>query len=425
MKKKRYLFGIIATLLFLTIMTCVFFLSWRISKLSYMYFSVVGSSAQDCAALLSDSIDISKDRFEEIKKMSYLESTKTPEHISMQALINSKDLSIDVKNIYIMSPLEHNEVKYYVPKDKVDFYKVPENTPLDLVYVLDVLPGKYSRKEIIDYKDDMNRYSFQDDGTKDNIVLQKQTYEYSIDEWGTTITGYSPFYATNGEYLGLLGLDLTPDVYIDFNDKAVASIFFVFLFSIGFLLLEMIYLLAVLNRMQSYKVYYDSLTDVYNRRYFNEKLYKVLKRKARKDKFVVFSVLDIDLFKKFNDIYGHKTGDECLIEFAEAIKKSLPPRLSYTIRYGGEEFIACFTADSEQAIQDIFSCIQVNVASISLTETSRPITCSIGCCYCTIDVLENASLETIIKTADKNLYYVKENGRNNYKISIFSFDKKP
>jgi diguanylate cyclase (GGDEF)-like protein len=338
----------------------------------------------------------------------------------MQALVDQRELSIDIKNIYLMSPLQEREVIYYVPKNKVDFYGVKEHTSLDLVYVLDVLPEKYEKEKIIDYSEDMNRYSFQDPVTREHLEAQKQTYEYAVDEWGTTITGYAPLYAIDGEYLGLVGVDVTPDAYNSFNDKAVASIFFVFLLSVGLLIVEMIYVLVVFNRMQEDKVYFDALTKIYNRRFYNEKLNKMLNKKLGKQRYVVCSLLDIDLFKGFNDLYGHRTGDDCLIQFVKEVKKALPPKLSYLIRYGGEEFVACFTAESEEEIRSILIQMQENIATIELESVAQAVTCSIGCCYCAPAEFEKITLDELLKTADQNLYYVKQNGRNDHRISKYS-----
>lgn len=419
MKNRKLYLIIVSLLLIMTIIACVFFLSSRISRLSYLYFSAVGSNAQDCAVLLADRIELSKERFEELKQMSYLETTKTPEHHFMRFLLKNHELSIDIKNIYIMSPLRREEVTYYVPKDKAEFYEAEENTPLDLIYVLDVFPEKYLDKDGNHYKDDMNRYSVQDETTKEHLEAKKQTYEYAIDEWGTTITGYAPLYATDSEYLGLVGVDVTPDTYLSFNDKAVTSIFLVFLCSIGLLIVEMIYVLTVLNRMQADRVYLDPMTSVYNRRYLNEKLPKVLKKKGRRTDQIVIALLDIDLFKEYNDVYGHNTGDECLIKFASEVKKALPSKLGHLIRYGGEEFVACFSANSEEEIQRVLMQMQERIAGISLDEATRAVTCSIGCCYCTFAVLEKTPLDQLLKLADQNLYYVKENGRNDYRISNY------
>lgn len=424
MKKKRSFLIIISLGLIGTIIACIFLLESRVSKLAYTYFSAVGSNAQDCAVLLSDRLSISQERFEELKKMSYLESTQTAEHFTMKKLIDDKELSHDIKNIYIMSPLAPNEVKYLVPKDKVDLYMIVENTPLDLVYVIDVLSEKYSDNGTIDYTEDMNRYSFQDEVTKGHIEARSQTYEYTTDEWGTTITGYAPFYATSGEYLGLIGVDIAPDEYINFKDNAVWSIFYLFCFCVAALLLEMIYLVYSINRMQASRIYTDALTEVYNRRFLQEKLFDGMKRKAKK-KYIVFAMLDIDNFKGFNDAFGHNTGDDCLIKFAKSLQTSLPNKLSYVIRYGGEEFLACFSADSEESIKASLNQIQRNIASISLEETTYPITCSIGCCYCRLEEFEKNTINKIIKIADTNLYYVKENGRNHYKISNYLSDQSP
>ena len=82
----------------------------------------------------------------------------------------------------------------------------------------------------------------------------------------------------------------------------------------------------------------DGLTQVANRRSFDETLLREWKRLARDKKPFSLILCDIDFFKKYNDTYGHQGGDHCLRKVAAALKGSAMRPADMVARYGGEEF---------------------------------------------------------------------------------------
>ncbi len=86
-----------------------------------------------------------------------------------------------------------------------------------------------------------------------------------------------------------------------------------------------------------YPPFYDHLTEVYNRRYFDEKLDEELKHKERYGGEFSLCLCDVDNFKKYNDSYGHLEGDDCLREIAQIIKNTVR-KTDFVFRYGGDEF---------------------------------------------------------------------------------------
>ncbi len=92
----------------------------------------------------------------------------------------------------------------------------------------------------------------------------------------------------------------------------------------------------------------DGLTDIYNRRKFDETMDIEWRRAARSQGPLSLIMVDIDHFKLFNDNYGHARGDECLKKVAEALKNALRRPGDFVGRYGGEEF-AVILADSDAA----------------------------------------------------------------------------
>lgn len=155
----------------------------------------------------------------------------------------------------------------------------------------------------------------------------------------------------------------------------------------------------------------DGLTDLYNHRYFQEKLKENMKRANRFNSSFSLVLIDIDFFKKFNDTYGHQAGDEVLRQVGQALKKAVKPT-DLVARYGGEEMVIILSdADTNSAIGiadricktiadkqfKLAEGLEVNV-TISLGVASYPI--------------HGKTSTELIEFADKGLYRAKENGRN-------------
>lgn len=154
----------------------------------------------------------------------------------------------------------------------------------------------------------------------------------------------------------------------------------------------------------------DPLTGAQNRRsFFNfanqqEKLFK-----RYGTEFSIF-MLDIDHFKKFNDKYGHQTGDYILKNLVLIIRKGLRES-DFLCRYGGEEFVVLLPQSDETDAYEISERIRKSVKSnLKVDGISSTITVSIGCADLRISGFEN--VETLISIADKALYHAKGMGRD-------------
>jgi len=159
----------------------------------------------------------------------------------------------------------------------------------------------------------------------------------------------------------------------------------------------------------------DPLTQLYNRRYFNEESNEVIKRAKNKNKKTTIILLDIDNFKSINDSYGHAVGDEAIREVSNIIKNQSRQE-DILARYGGEEFIMLMP---EASINDTYKLaerirISLEKTKIEITNnTSIYVTISIGVsevCY------EESDIQESINKADKALYEAKNNGRNQTRI---------
>lgn len=157
----------------------------------------------------------------------------------------------------------------------------------------------------------------------------------------------------------------------------------------------------------------DTLTQLYNRRFFYESAIKMIAHSKRYNKPVSIIMLDIDHFKSVNDRYGHKAGDEVLKELAQ-IMQNRRRKSDMVVRLGGEEFAILLPETSkEQAYkiaQQLRQTIEKNRVNLSDGNTIY-FTASMG--ISSVDMDKESDIDAALSRADKVLYKAKESGRNN------------
>ena len=157
----------------------------------------------------------------------------------------------------------------------------------------------------------------------------------------------------------------------------------------------------------------DALTNIYNRRYFDEMFIKQLNLAKRVEKLLAFSIIDIDHFKQYNDSYGHQMGDETLKKVATAIRKSIPRSSDLSFRLGGEEFGMLYFVNSVDEAKKIANKTIKSVEDLKIEHSKNSaspyITISMGLfTYNNEDI----SAKEIYKQTDELLYKAKQTGRN-------------
>jgi diguanylate cyclase (GGDEF)-like protein/PAS domain S-box-containing protein len=166
------------------------------------------------------------------------------------------------------------------------------------------------------------------------------------------------------------------------------------------------------------KIYFDSLTGIHNRRYFDENLDRLIKSFSRLGGTLSLMMIDIDYFKKYNDTYGHTEGDTCLKSVSELLSNSITRGNDFVARYGGEEFAVVLPSTDEKGVQLIAEKIIENVAQSriehSQSDVAPYVTISIGAV--TGKVGPSHTSEYFIKKADNALYKSKQDGRNRYTL---------
>ena len=150
----------------------------------------------------------------------------------------------------------------------------------------------------------------------------------------------------------------------------------------------------------------DSLTKLYNRKYFNNVLHEQAVLNKRYNSEFSLILFDIDYFKSINDEFGHPTGDSVLVKLSSLFKNHIRES-DYIFRIGGEEFaIVVPRTDLEQS-KHLAEKYRAIVADTDF-DIGRPVTISLGVSQFDSDM----SIDDLIKSADKALYLAKTSGRN-------------
>jgi len=161
----------------------------------------------------------------------------------------------------------------------------------------------------------------------------------------------------------------------------------------------------------------DELTDLYNRRYFNTKITEKLALAKEQKSTFTFFMMDVDYFKKYNDTYGHKMGDDVLSSVGKIIKEMLAINDDMAFRLGGEEFGGIISAKDENEAVNIVNAIREMLEGLGIKHSKNTassfITASFGVVFIDFSKTNaNPDGEYVYIKADEALYAAKESGRN-------------
>jgi len=159
----------------------------------------------------------------------------------------------------------------------------------------------------------------------------------------------------------------------------------------------------------------DSLTGLYDRRYFKIKLDDEFQRAKRYNKPFSIVMADLDNFKNINDSFGHAEGDKALTKIGNYLQESIRT-VDLVARYGGDEFVLFFPEKDKDAAFNLSERLRKKISQIELVKSSK-ITISLGIASFPTD---GEDAEDLIKKADSAMYYAKQMGGN--KIVAYSED---
>lgn len=207
----------------------------------------------------------------------------------------------DSKGVYLHCNDAFSKTILGIPKEKIlgkTLYELP-----------DLIPKKYAD---IYYEKDRELF----------LTAKEQFYEAKVkcaDGENRDYHFYKSSFVMGGEIIGLVGLMLDVSDY----KNALAQ-------------------LDEKNKLLNEMSITDSLTDLYNRRHFQNILEKKVSSLIRNNQEFCFAIIDIDFFKSYNDTFGHQKGDIALEKIGKVLKETFQRPIDYTFRIGGEEFAILF-----------------------------------------------------------------------------------
>lgn len=158
----------------------------------------------------------------------------------------------------------------------------------------------------------------------------------------------------------------------------------------------------------------DGLTEIPNRRYFDEKVEVELESAKVNTYPLSLMLIDVDSFKEYNDNYGHLAGDRCLQEIAKVLNSITIDVQGFAARYGGDEFVIIFPNTSSQAAFHIAETMKDTISELGIenkySNIENYVTLTFGVSTHFPD--ENLRVSDLIHSADKALYLAKQKGRN-------------
>jgi diguanylate cyclase (GGDEF)-like protein len=176
------------------------------------------------------------------------------------------------------------------------------------------------------------------------------------------------------------------------------------------------------NESLQQQAFFDALTGVYNRKFFDEALMREINRCSRDRLPVGVVFADLDHFKNLNDNHGHRCGDLALHRVGQLMKGMLR-NSDLVARYGGEEFVVLVHNPTEDGIMNLSERIRGAIEAERFSFGSQTIcmTASIGAALATPDLGESGFADKLVETADQAMYESKRRGRN--QVNIRSFRK--
>ena len=207
----------------------------------------------------------------------------------------------------------------------------------------------------------------------------------------------SPFQDSSGDFTGVIGN------WIDITDRKNAET-----------------ALQEANEKLERLATLDGLTQVPNRRCFDQYLHQEWLRMVREQQPLSLILFDVDFFKPYNDHFGHQQGDEALIAIAQAASRAVKRAADLIARYGGEEFGIVLPNTRRTGAEIVAKAVQGEVAALQIehpkSQVDDYLTVSMG--IASVVPTKDQSPEDLIAAADAALYQAKRRGRNCYWIRL-------
>ncbi|MEH6450584.1 MAG: GGDEF domain-containing protein [Oleispira sp.] len=211
-------------------------------------------------------------------------------------------------------------------------------------------------------------------------------------------------------FWGAINIDLLTNITPKITTKILLWQTTPVLLTSGFMLVGYINFLK--NQLIQFKriSFYDELTSLFNRRYFQKKLVDLSNEEKRHQTYYCLLLLDIDFFKKINDKFGHITGDQALIHISDCLRKSVREGDIVT-RWGGEEFAIILPHTNTEGALKLAERCRYSIESQPLLINEKE-TIEITASFGVSNSKDHLNIEQLLKAADEALFSAKISGRN-------------
>jgi len=172
--------------------------------------------------------------------------------------------------------------------------------------------------------------------------------------------------------------------------------------------------LSEANELLREMSYLDPVTEIANRRRFDERLDQEWRRAIRTASTLSLIMVDIDFFKEFNDTFGHQRGDECLHTIAHTLADGLPRAGDSVARYGGEEFAVILPLTDRAGAFKLAEALRQRVEALGIAHpaSAAAAVVTISCGVATVRPTAEMEPGELVRLADESLYVAKHGGRN-------------
>jgi diguanylate cyclase (GGDEF)-like protein len=257
------------------------------------------------------------------------------------------------------------------------------------------------------------------------------------EKWGTLLSIYEPIARADGSVAAYAGVDIAMEKIFQerlytLSALGLAIPFLIIVFSALHHVAINRLIISPVNSMaeevsameksilrletEADKAYYDALTGLHNRRFFDLRLKQTMKVLSRSESPLSLMMIDIDHFKEYNDTYGHTQGDNCLKTVAAVLKGGVTRDGDFVARYGGDEFVVVLPNTDEQGARLLAGNLLENMCNRKIPHEKSAVaawvTISIG--VATGRVKHAHDPDDYAKRADEMLYKSKQGGRNRY-----------
>lgn len=178
------------------------------------------------------------------------------------------------------------------------------------------------------------------------------------------------------------------------------------------------------EKLIEHMMHTDELTQVYNRRYYNQKLGGYIEKHHASGCWIGYLMIDADNFKKYNDTYGHQAGDEVLRAISHSLTSVFNQPNDFVFRLGGEEFCVLYTAAKAADLLVRATQARQHLQDKNIEHSANPpyhcVTLSMG--LMELDPTLQYVNEEVYKYADEALYRAKQKGRNQVEVVEASTD---